>query len=98
MKEHPLNELNVLTETALAVLRQRWIETAEQFLGTAATPEGKAGLQRLLACDGPALEAVLAKLGEVVGPTLQAELARPAVAAKLGLIIPKNSPKPPGVG
>ncbi|MEI6394518.1 MAG: hypothetical protein WCT12_25855 [Verrucomicrobiota bacterium] len=98
MKEHALNELNVLTETALAVLRQRWIETAEQLLGAAATPEGKAGLQGLLACDGAALEVVLARLGAVVGPALQAELARPVVAGKLGLIIPENPPERPGAG
>jgi hypothetical protein len=93
MKEHLLSELGILPEPALAALQRRWIETAEQLLGTAATPEGRAGLQRLLACDGPALDAWIAQVEKVVGAAPSAELAHPVPARKLGLIVPKE-PRP----
>lgn len=97
MTEHPLSDLNVLPEPALAALRGRWIETAEQLLALAATPEGRAGAERILGLDARAFDAVLARLAKVVGPALQSDLARPAPGGKLGLILPEpNQDECPG--
>ena len=96
MTEHPLNDLHVLPAPALAALRERWIVSAEQFLALAASPEGQAGLRRLLGLDGPALDALVVQVGASVAPEARAALAAPAPGRKLGLILPtKDGPESP---
>lgn len=98
MTDHPLNQLDLLPDEALAALRKRWIETAEQLIATASTPEGRACLARLPGLDAGKLDDALARLEEVVGPVAKRELQQPVPGGKLGLLIPQDEHRAPPKG
>jgi len=52
----------VLDERQATLLRERWIETVEQFLSIAATPRGAEGIRALLGLDEQAFGALLERV------------------------------------
>jgi hypothetical protein len=89
---HALNTVPGLPEHWRQALQGRWLETVEQVLGLAATPPGHAGLRALLACSAHDLDALLARLDEVVSPAEASRLRQPTPGGACGLLVPE----PPG--
>ena len=86
-RQHSLADIPKLPAASVAALRRHWIETAEQSLATSATPEGRAGLKALLACDEAVLDSLLAALQSVVGPAEARRLTQPTPGGACGLVL-----------
>ena len=86
-REHPLAEVAGLAPETVAALKKHWLGTAEQALAGAATPEGRAGLKRLLGFDEAQLEGLLATLTAAVGSEAAARLRQPAPGGSRGMIL-----------
>ena len=79
---------DVLTPEQIARLKEHWIETAEQFLSSVATEEGKAGMCRLLELDESQLADCANQLGQGLAPELLEELRSTKPGGELGAILP----------
>jgi len=86
--QHPLSALPGLSPEAVAALKSRWLETAEQVLAASATQAGRDGLKSLLKTDDAGLQAFLDRLAEAVGPDEARRLRTPKPGGKLGALRP----------
>jgi hypothetical protein len=71
-----LGDLNIFSNEQLKELSNYNILTAEQFVGTCATPEGFKGISRVLNVPPPILQKILQNLLEQVKSQLPTELAK----------------------
>jgi hypothetical protein len=90
---HPLAAIPGISPASLAALKQRWIETAEQVIALAATPQGQDGLKTLLACSDQQWGELLAKLKEAVGTESAARLEQPSPGGALGVVLTEEQKK-----
>ena len=84
---HPLHLIEGLPQTAIETLKARWLETAEQVLGTASSPEGRRGLRELLKLEEPQFDQFIKSLVNAVGDDAAKILSTPRPGGKRGLVI-----------
>ena len=84
---HPLDQLEGLSAEAVASLRGRWIETAEQLVALAASEDGRAGLKELLDLDDDALGELVARAKALVGSEGTARLSQATPGGTLGVVL-----------
>ena len=96
-RPHPLADVSGLPAAWQAAFRRQWIESAEQVIGMAATPEGREGLQALLTCGGRELDDLLAELQTVVGPEAAQRLRQATPGGARGLRLTAEQKKRWGV-
>lgn len=84
---HPLTTISEVSDTIRAKLKPFWIESAEQVIAAAATPAGRAGLQRLLEIDEQGLAILLQLLSQSVGDGAAQHLSHPAPGGVMGLVL-----------
>ncbi len=66
-QRHELRTVAGLDGEVVETLAGQWINTAEELLSTAASPDGRSGLSRLLGLDEAGLDALLGTVKEAVG-------------------------------
>ena len=86
-----LNEINIFSEAQLKKLLEYNISTAEQFVGSCATPEGFSGIMKVLGLNKLQLNEVLHQVKKQLPPELAELLAKPVVN-----IPPMGARKPKG--
>ncbi|HUW33975.1 MAG TPA: hypothetical protein VM223_20390 [Planctomycetota bacterium] len=85
-EQHRLSAIPGLSPEAVAALKTRWLETAEQVLAASATQAGREGLKSLLKTDEAGLQVFLDRLAEAVGPEEARRLRTPKPGGKLGAL------------
>ena len=75
--DHSIEQIPGLSEDQIRRLRDRWIDTAEAFLGVVATPEAKPGLAQLLELSLDQLEPLIQQAVEIVGADTARRLSSP---------------------
>ena len=94
---HPLAAIASVSTSVVAGLKSQWIETAEQVLAVAASPQGREGLKKLLSFDDRQLEGLLSTLTDVVRPEHAASPSIGRQAGSLGLVLTKDQKKRFGI-
>jgi hypothetical protein len=84
---HPLEGIPSFSPQTIQLLKQKWIETAEQVLALSGTTEGRDGLRNLLGLDEAGLNDLLAKLSDVVGNEAAPALRTATPGGALGAIL-----------
>jgi hypothetical protein len=94
-----LSDIPSIPPETLRRLRSVWLQTAEEVLAAAATPEGVAGLQTLLNLDAPRLDGLLQDLGRVVGAeAAKAIRQRVTAGGSLGALLTEEQKQRLGMG
>ena len=94
---HPLSAVTSVPTSVVAALKSQWIETAEQVLALAASPQGREGLKKLLSFDVRQLEGLLSTLTDVVGPEQSTGPSIGMQAGSLGLVLTEEQKKRFGI-
>jgi len=67
-QSHELRAVAGLSPDVVRKLAGQWINSAEEFLSAAASPEGRTGLQRLLGFSEADFDELAARIREIAGP------------------------------
>lgn len=89
---HPLEAGMGVTPEQIEALHRQWIDSAEQVLALASSPDTRGGLLRLLGCSETELEAVLGLLRARAGRAVAADMEHPIAGGALGLKLPATPP------
>ena len=89
---------DVLTDRQIALLKEHWIETPEQFISVVATQEGRTGLCILLARDGERLDDCVKRLSEGLPAEVVKRLQSPQPGGKLGVKWARRADGPDDTG
>ena len=89
-----LNKLSIFSENQLKKLQEYNISTAEQFVGSCATPEGFSGIMDVLSLNKPQLNELLYQVRNQLPPKLAELLSKPVVSIPpMGVRKPRKGKK-----
>jgi len=90
---HALEGVPDLPPAWIGALKGRWITTAEQVLATAASTEGRRGLEEALGLGADGMHQLLDRLAQVVGEAKAAQLLQPSAGGALGAMLTDDQKK-----
>ena len=82
-----LDRLQSLTSVQCERLKARWIDSVEALLGSALTPQGLAGLAKLLDLSQEDTEAVVQEARDMLGPDKASRVATPFRGGPTGVVL-----------
>ena len=94
---HSLAELTRLSPESVQLLKARWVDTVEGFVGMTASGDGKEASQRLLGIDRGQLDSVLEEAEAILGKEAFVKYSTPTPGGPTGVILTEEQRRDMGL-